>query len=91
VAVRATLACAHADGAGWLTYIPVAVQTYGRRYGRGEDRHLMIPGWPYSVIAALETGRTSWTAVLNVLRLDPAALLAWVAERTAEVALASLG
>ena len=31
----------------------------------------MIPGWPYSVIAALEPGRTSWTAVLDAVRLDP--------------------
>jgi hypothetical protein len=29
----------------------------------------MIPGWPYSVIAALEPGRTSWTAVLDAVRL----------------------
>ncbi|GAA2513377.1 hypothetical protein Ahu01nite_061320 [Winogradskya humida] len=25
----------------------------------------MIPGWPYSFIAALETGRTSWTVLLD--------------------------
>ena len=31
----------------------------------------MIPGWPYSVIAALEPGRTSWTAVLDAVRLTP--------------------
>ena len=31
----------------------------------------MIPGWPYSVIAALEPGRTSWTAVLDAVRLRP--------------------
>jgi hypothetical protein len=40
-------------------------------YGRGKDKHQMIPGWPYSVIAALESGRTSWTAVLDALRLQP--------------------
>ncbi len=34
-------------------------------YGRRKDDHQMIPGWPYSVIAALETGRTSWTVVLR--------------------------
>jgi hypothetical protein len=28
----------------------------------------MIPGWPYSVIAALEPGRTFWTAVLDAVR-----------------------
>ena len=32
----------------------------------------MIPGWPYSFVAALETGRSSWTAVLDVIRLKPA-------------------
>ena len=31
----------------------------------------MIPGWPYSVIAALESRRTSWTAVLDAVRLGP--------------------
>ena len=31
----------------------------------------MIPGWPYSVIAGLEPGRTSWTAVLDAVRLGP--------------------
>jgi hypothetical protein len=28
-----------------------------------------IPGWPYSVVAALESGRLSWTAPLDLLRL----------------------
>ena len=32
----------------------------------------MIPGWPYSFVAALETGRSSWTAVLDAVRLGPA-------------------
>ncbi|TQS46720.1 NF041680 family putative transposase [Cryptosporangium phraense] len=31
-----------------------------------------IPGWPYSIVAALETGRTSWTAILDAVRLGPA-------------------
>ncbi|WP_203831397.1 NF041680 family putative transposase [Actinoplanes palleronii] len=31
-------------------------------YGRGKDTHIMIPGWPYSLVTALETGRSSWTA-----------------------------
>jgi len=38
-------------------------------YGRGKGQAQMIPGWPYSVIAALERGRTSWTAVLDAVRL----------------------
>jgi hypothetical protein len=47
-------------------------------YGRGKNQHLMIPGWPYSFGAALETGRTSWTALLDVIRLAPGADLAAV-------------
>ena len=31
----------------------------------------MIPGWPYSFIAALEAGATSWTALLDATRLAP--------------------
>src|SRR5579859_1060542 len=41
-------------------------------YGRGKGNAQMIPGWPYSVVAALEPGRTSWTAVLDAVRLGPA-------------------
>ncbi|MFF3672021.1 NF041680 family putative transposase [Microtetraspora malaysiensis] len=40
-------------------------------YGRGKNQAQLIPGWPYSFIAALEPGRTSWTAVLDVVRLGP--------------------
>jgi hypothetical protein len=40
-------------------------------YGRGKDTHIMIPGWPYSVICALEVGRHSWTAPLHAQRLAP--------------------
>jgi hypothetical protein len=41
-------------------------------YGRGRSADQFIPGWPYSFVAALETGRTSWTAVLDAIRLGPA-------------------
>jgi hypothetical protein len=41
-------------------------------YARGKGNAQMIPGWPYSVIAALEPGRTSWTAPLDAVRLGPA-------------------
>jgi hypothetical protein len=41
-------------------------------YARGKGQAQMIPGWPYSVVAALETGRTSWAAVLDAVRLGPA-------------------
>ena len=39
--------------------------------GRGKGQAQMIPGWPYSAVAALESGRTSWTAVLDAVRLGP--------------------
>ncbi|WP_306991991.1 NF041680 family putative transposase [Amycolatopsis thermophila] len=40
-------------------------------YGRGKDQHMMVPGWPYSVVVALESGRGSWTAPLDAVRLAP--------------------
>jgi hypothetical protein len=40
-------------------------------YGRAKNTSQLIPGWPYSFVAALETGRTSWTAVLDAVRLGP--------------------
>lgn len=40
-------------------------------YGRGKDQHMMVPGWPYSIIVALEAGRGSWTAPLDAVRLAP--------------------
>jgi len=41
-------------------------------YGRAKSTAQLIPGWPYSFVAALETGRTSWTAILDAVRLGPA-------------------
>jgi hypothetical protein len=41
-------------------------------YGRAKNQAQLIPGWPYSFIAALEPGRTSWTAMLDIQRLGPA-------------------
>jgi DDE superfamily endonuclease len=59
-AVRHALA---ADVSNWLR--PGAATSPDRLfchvYGRGKGQAQMIPGWPYSVIAALEPGRTSWT------------------------------
>lgn len=40
-------------------------------YARGRNADQFIPGWPYSFVAAPETGRTSWTAVLDAIRLGP--------------------
>ncbi|MEV4251511.1 NF041680 family putative transposase, partial [Streptosporangium canum] len=41
-------------------------------YGRAKNQAQLIPGWPYSFVAALESGRTSWTAMLDAVRLGPA-------------------
>jgi hypothetical protein len=32
---------------------------------------MMVLGWPYSVIVALESGRSSWPAPLDAVRLTP--------------------
>ncbi|GGV00463.1 hypothetical protein GCM10010502_63690 [Kitasatospora aureofaciens] len=53
-------------------------RSFCHTYGRGDAKHQMIPGWPYSFVVALETGRTSWTAVLDAVRLEPSADLAAV-------------
>lgn len=43
-------------------------RVYGRS-GRSSDQ--FIPGWPYSFVAALESGRTSWCQLLDAVRLGP--------------------
>lgn len=53
-------------------------RSFCHTYGRGADQHLMVPGWPYSVVAALESGSTCWTAVLDACRLEPDADVAAV-------------
>ena len=40
-------------------------------HGRAKGNAQMIPGWPYSFVAALESGRSSWTAMLDAVRLGP--------------------
>nr|WP_232542888.1 NF041680 family putative transposase [Streptomyces sp. QHH-9511] len=40
-------------------------------YGRGKNQHIPVPGWPYSIVCALEPGRSSWTAPLDARRLAP--------------------
>lgn len=68
------------DVSPWLR--PDANTSDGRSfchtYGRGRDRHQMVPGWPYSIVAALEPGSTSWTAMLDAQRLAPGADVAAV-------------
>ena len=61
------------DVSNWLR--PDAATSPGRSfchcYGRGNSSAQMIPGWPYSLVAALEPGRTSWTRLLDAVRLRP--------------------
>jgi len=63
-----------ADVSNWLR--PDAGTSPGRlfchTYARGKGNAQMIPGWPYSFVAALEPGRTSWTLPLDAVRLGPA-------------------
>ncbi|WP_445520845.1 transposase [Streptomyces sp. NEAU-174] len=66
-----------------------AVPVLPRPYGRVKTASQCIPGRPCSFVAVLEPGATSWTAVLDVVRLGPAdeataiaaALLRGVVER----------
>jgi len=68
---RIRLAC---DVSNWLR--PEAETSPERLfchcYARGKGNAQMIPGWPYSWVAALEPGRTSWTLPLDAVRLGPA-------------------
>jgi hypothetical protein len=67
---RIRLAC---DVSNWLR--PDADSSPERlfchTYARGKGNAQMIPGWPYSWVAALEPGRTSWTLPLDAMRLGP--------------------
>ena len=67
---RIRLAC---DVSNWLR--PDAEASPDRLfchcYARGKGNAQMIPGWPYSFIAALEPGRTSWVLPLDAARLGP--------------------
>lgn len=40
-------------------------------FSRGMGGSQLIAGWPYSVVAALGSGRSSWTAPLDAVRLGP--------------------
>ncbi|MDQ0938689.1 hypothetical protein QFZ67_000394 [Streptomyces sp. V1I1] len=55
-----------------------ADRSFCHTFGRGEGKHQMVAGWPYSIVAAVETGRTSRTAVLDAIRLEPVADVAAV-------------
>jgi DDE superfamily endonuclease len=62
-----------ADVCNWLR--PDAATSAERLFchvhGRGKNAGQMIPGWPYSVVAGLGPGATSWTAPLDAVRLGP--------------------
>ena len=45
-------------------------RAFSHSYARNGQAQ-MVPGWPYSFVAALEPGTTSWTALLDVVRLRP--------------------
>jgi len=40
-------------------------------HGRGKNAAQRVPGWPYSFVAALSPGRSSWTLTLDAVRLGP--------------------
>ncbi len=40
-------------------------------HGRGKGAGQRVPGWPYSFVAALGPGATSWTVPLDAVRLGP--------------------
>ena len=60
------------DVSGWLR--PDAATSPGRVHChvRGRGRAAWVaPGWPYSFVAALSPGRTSWAMLLDAVRLGP--------------------
>ena len=61
------------DVCNWLR--PSAETSPGRLFchvhGRGRNAGQVIPGWPYSFVAALGPGASSWTLPLDAVRLGP--------------------
>lgn len=61
------------DVSNWLR--PDAATAPGRAlchvHGRGKNASQIVPGWPYSFVVALEQGRSSWTGILDAVRLKP--------------------
>src|SRR3954447_18529365 len=61
------------DATPWLR--PDAETSPGRLfchvYGRTRASDQLLPGWPYQLVAVLESGPTSWTALLDAVRLGP--------------------
>jgi hypothetical protein len=46
-------------------------RSFCHTYARGAGQAQMIPGWPYSFVCALESGASSWTALLDAVRIRP--------------------
>jgi hypothetical protein len=61
-----------ADVSPWLRPdAPCALdRAFCHTHGRGKKAQA-VPGWPYSMIVALEVGRTSWVAPLDAVRVRP--------------------
>jgi hypothetical protein len=61
------------DVCSWLR--PDAHASPGRLFchvrGRGKNAGQAVPGWPYSFVAALGPGRSSWALPLDAVRLGP--------------------
>jgi hypothetical protein len=62
-----------ADVTAWLR--PDAVTSPERLFcpvrGRGKNAGQVVPGWPYSFVAALGPGASSWTVLLDAVRIGP--------------------
>jgi hypothetical protein len=62
-----------ADVSNWLR--PDAAVSPGRLFchvkGRGRNAGHSVPGWPYSFVAALGPGASSWALPLDAVRLGP--------------------
>lgn len=46
-------------------------RSFCHTYARGAGQAQMIPGWAYSFVCALELGPSSWTALLDAVRIRP--------------------
>ena len=61
------------DVTAWLR--PDAVTSPERLFcpvkGRGKNAGQVVPGWPYSFVAALGPGASSWTVLLDAVRIGP--------------------
>jgi DDE superfamily endonuclease len=62
-----------ADVTAWLR--PDAATSPERMFcpvrGRGKNAGQVVPGWPYSFVAALGPGASSWVVLLDAVRIGP--------------------